>query len=80
MEVKIYLDFEWFEDKKSQFNCSDFLFSKETYQLSIWDGLLDKDFTVFIQFENEETLSDVFCSCEQEGEVCDHIIFSLNKV
>jgi SNF2 family DNA or RNA helicase len=80
MEVKKYLDFEWFEDKKSQFNCSDFLFSKETYQLSIWDGLLDKDFTVFIQFENEETLSDVFCSCEQEGEVCDHIIFSLNKV
>ncbi|MCH1429378.1 MAG: DEAD/DEAH box helicase [Chlamydiales bacterium] len=81
MKVHHLIDTSWFEDSKSYLKCSDLIFSKETYQLTVWDEQIDNHFITFIQFEEEDSLSDAFCNCDHEGEdACDHIKFSLNTI
>lgn len=80
MKVQEILNTQWFEDTKSYFAISDLVFSRETYQLLLKDEREDRDFSCFIQFQNEEILSDAFCSCSQEIEVCDHVRFAVNSL
>lgn len=52
-------------------------FSRGAYQVEVSDK--NETFWSFLQFDNDENLSDAFCSCEEE-EACEHLSASLLKI